>query len=189
MSTFIKKDTWKSKLPVLQNTYGGAEARPFMTHINALDQEMYLRISLEIALKKLIIGGVSKVFEIGKIFRNEGIDRTHNPEFTMLELYGTYLDYNDMMTLTENLFAKVAKEIFGTTQIGKRRDKSGNELEIDLKAPWKRMSMIDSIRVYGKLEIDKMSDEEIKQHLLEHTNADPKKVHSSPKRTLNCFGI
>lgn len=170
--------------PVLQNTYGGAEARPFLTHINALNQEMYLRISLEIALKKLIIGGISKVFEIGKIFRNEGIDKTHNPEFTMMELYGAYLDYNDMMSLTENLFAHIAKSLFGTTKIGKRFDKSGKEHEIDVKAPWKRMTMKDSIKTYGGLDVEKMSDDEMRKHLLDHTEADPKKVKSSPRGLL-----
>ena len=170
--------------PILQNTYGGAEARPFTTHINALDQDMFLRISIEIGLKKLIIGGLSKIFEIGKVFRNEGIDKTHNPEFSMLELYAAYLDYNDIMCLTENLFAHIAKKLFGTTKIGKRLDKSGKEHEIDLKAPWKRMTMKDSIKTYADLTVEKMSDEEMKKHLLDKTGADPKKVNTAPRGIL-----
>ena len=106
--------------PVLQNIYGGAEARPFTSKLNALHQMMYLRIALEISLKKLIVGGCPKVFEIGKIFRNEGIDRTHNPEFTMLESYAAYGDYIEGMSFVENLFACLAREIYGSTKIGKR---------------------------------------------------------------------
>ena len=98
--------------PILQNIYGGAEARPFVTTLNALNQEMFLRIALEIQLKKLIVGGMNRIFEISKVFRNEGIDRSHNPEFTMLELYGAYMDYNDMMVLTETLFEEIALHLF-----------------------------------------------------------------------------
>jgi len=170
--------------PVLQNTYGGAEARPFTTHINALNQEMFLRISLEISLKKLIVGGYDRVFEIGKVFRNEGLDKTHNPEFTMLELYGAYLDYHDMMSLTERLFEGLALQLFGTTKIGKRIDKSGHEHEIDVKAPWKKMTMKESIRHYGHVDVDKLSDESMRSYLLEKTEADPKKVQSAPRGIL-----
>lgn len=170
--------------PILQNIYGGAEARPFITKINALNQEMFLRISLEISLKKLIIGGYDKVFELGKVFRNEGLDKTHNPEFTMLELYGAYLDYNDMMSLTERLFSGIAMKLFGTTKIGKRIDKHGNEQEIDLKTPWKRITMKDSIKEYGHLDVEKLSDEEIKTYLLEKTDADPNKVNKAPRGIL-----
>ncbi|MBM3191258.1 MAG: lysine--tRNA ligase [Chlamydiae bacterium] len=170
--------------PILQNIYGGAEARPFTTKINALNQEMFLRISLEISLKKLLIGGYNKIFEIGKVFRNEGLDKTHNPEFTMIELYAAYFDYNDIMTLLENLFAGIAKKLFGTTAIGKRLDKRGNLHDIDLKTPWKRISMKDSIHEYGKVDVDALSDEELRSYLLNNTEADPKKVKEATRGLL-----
>lgn len=181
------EDFMEVETPILQNTYGGAEARPFLTHINALKQDTFLRISLEISLKKLIIGGFQRIFEIGKVFRNEGIDKTHNPEFTMIELYAAYFDYNDIMTLTENLFCYIAKKLFGTTKLGKRLDKSGNEHEIDVKAPWKRMTMKESIKKYGNFDVEKHSDEEIRKYLLEKTEADPKKVKSSPRGLLTAL--
>lgn len=147
--------------PILQNIYGGAQARPFVTHHNALSQDMYCRIALEIALKKLVVGGVNRIYEIGKVFRNEGIDKTHNPEFTMLEGYCAYWDYNDVMVFIENLYSRLAVEIFGTTVIGKRKDKLGRVHEIDFKTPWIRMTMKEAIRVYGGHNIDDLSDEEM----------------------------
>ncbi len=170
--------------PILQNIYGGAEAAPFVTHINALDQKMYLRIALEIALKKLIVGGLERVFEIGKVFRNEGIDKTHNPEFTMLEAYASYLDYNDVMVIIEELFAFIAIELFGTTRLGTRIDKSGNEHEVDLKTPWIRMTMKDAIKTYGGLDVDTMEDQEIKDYLLNKTEENPEKVRTAPRGKL-----
>ncbi|MCB1074801.1 MAG: lysine--tRNA ligase [Simkania sp.] len=151
--------------PVLQNIYGGAEARPFISELNALHQTMYLRIAIEISLKKLIVGGLSRVFEIGKVYRNEGLDRTHNPEFTMLEAYAAYWDYNDVMIFTENLFASLAKKLYGSTSIGIRQDKQGNQHEIDLKTPWKRLSMKDAIKLYAKCDPDKMSEAEMRTKL------------------------
>jgi lysyl-tRNA synthetase class 2 len=145
---------------------------------------MFLRISLEISLKKLIIGGYDKVFEIGKVFRNEGIDKTHNPEFTMIELYAAYHDYKDMMSLTENLFSTIAMKLFGTTKLGLRYDKQGNPHEIDVKAPWKRMTMKESIKHYGKVDVDTLSDQEIRKFLLEKTDADKDKVKKSPRGLL-----
>ena len=162
---FEDADFIEVETPVLQNIYGGAEARPFTSELNALDQMMYLRISLEISLKKLVVGGLSRIFEIGKVFRNEGIDRTHNPEFTMLETYAAYWDYGDMMVFTENLFAHLAKELFGTTVIGTRKDKEGNEHVIDLKTPWKRLSMKDAIQTYGKVNPDTLSDDDMRSKL------------------------
>lgn len=157
--------------PVLQNTYGGASARPFTTELNALDhQKMYLRISLEIPLKKLIVGGLSKVYEMGKVFRNEGIDKTHNPEFTELEMYAANWDYENMMEVMENLFAFVAKKLFGTTKIGTRYDKKGNAHEVDLKTPWIRMSMKDSIKKYAQIGVDSLSDDQMKAILVEKTD-------------------
>ena len=129
--------------PILQTVASGANARPFTTHHNALDMDMTMRIALELYLKRLIVGGVSeRVYEIGKCFRNEGIDTRHNPEFTMIELYQAYADYNDMMELTENMVAYVAKEVLGTTKI-----KYG-ENEIDLTPPWDRKTMLGAIEEY-----------------------------------------
>lgn len=153
--------------PILQNIYGGAQAQPFKTHLNALDQEMFLRISLEISLKKLIVGGLPKVFEIGKVFRNEGLDRTHNPEFTMLELYAAYADYNDMMVLTENLFEGIALTLLGTTQITTSAESGGHEYVIDLKAPWKRVSMAQALQTYANIDVEALSEEQMRQMLIE----------------------
>jgi lysyl-tRNA synthetase class 2 len=164
--------------PVLQSIYGGAEARPFITKLNALDQEMFMRISLEIPLKKLIVGGMDKVYEIGRVFRNEGIDRTHNPEFTMLEAYASYWDYHDMMTFVENLFEKVALELHGTTKIkvGHENEDDGRVIELDLKAPWKRMTMKEAIKTYGEINVDSLSDEQMRTMLKESGEIDLKKL-------------
>lgn len=139
---FLTRDGFMEvETPTLQTTASGANARPFNTHHNALEMDLTLRIALELYLKRLIVGGVSeRVFEIGKCFRNEGIDTRHNPEFTMIELYQAYADYNDMMTLTENMVAYVAQEVLGTTKI-----KYG-ENEIDLTPPWDRKTMLGSIK-------------------------------------------
>lgn len=170
--------------PVVQSIYGGAEARPFCTKLNALNQDMFLRISLEIPLKKLIVGGMGRVFEIGKVFRNEGIDRTHNPEFTMIEAYASYWDYNDMMRFTENLFEKVAKELHGTTVVPIQNPETGDVTEIDFKAPWKRISMIDSIKEYGGIDVHAHTDEELRQILLDLGESDPKKVKAMKRGLL-----
>lgn len=168
---FIEVET-----PVLQSIYGGAEARPFVTKLNALEQEMFLRISLEIPLKKLIVGGMDKVFEIGRVFRNEGIDRSHNPEFTMIEAYAAFWDYNDMMHLVENLFEKLALTLFGTTQLPVYSADKEESVLIELKAPWKRLSMKDAIKEYAQIDVDKLSDEEIRKMLQEGGHCDPKKL-------------
>ena len=126
--------------PVLNTISGGASARPFTTHHNTLDLDMYLRIALELNLKRLIVGGFDKVYEIGRVFRNEGMDIRHNPEFTELELYAAYQDFNDMMDVVEKLFSETAKEILGTTKVIYQGQ------EIDLKPGWKRITMIDSIK-------------------------------------------
>lgn len=168
--------------PVLQNTYGGASAKPFVTHLHALDQEMFLRISLEIPLKKLIAGGLLKVFEMGKVFRNEGIDRTHNPEFTELEAYAAYWDYNDMMRLVENLFEELALKLFNTTQL--TFQKEAEEVTIDLKAPWKRLSMKDSLLTYAKINVDQMSEKGLSDYLIKNTALDPKELQKASKGAL-----
>lgn len=170
--------------PVLQNIYGGASAQPFTTHLHALHQDMYLRIALEISLKKLIVGGMQRIYEIGKNFRNEGIDKTHNPEFTMLEAYAAGWDYHDMMEFTENLFETIALEIFGDTKVRFTQEHEGSAVVIDLKAPWKRLSMKEAIKTYGGFDIDKMTDEEMRARLLQETHIDPKGVHGSPRGAL-----
>ncbi|MGZ3634076.1 MAG: lysine--tRNA ligase [Parachlamydiaceae bacterium] len=162
--------------PVLQSIYGGAEARPFVTRLNALDQEMFLRISLEIPLKKLIIGGLNRVFEIGRVFRNEGIDRNHNPEFTMMEAYAAYWDYNDMMRLMENLFEHCALAIHGTTKVAIRNPANDELVEVDLKAPWRRMTMNECLLTYAKINVDTLSNEQMQQLLLDSGHIDPKKL-------------
>ncbi len=148
---FLEMDT-----PVLQPLYGGASARPFTTHHNALDMTLYLRISNELYLKRLIIGGFERVYEFSRNFRNEGIDRTHNPEFTLLEIYQTYADYNDMMAITESLFATVAEEVTGSSTI------SYQGQEVDLSPPWRRMTLLDSIENYADVQVKDASDEELR---------------------------
>ncbi|MCI0381941.1 MAG: lysine--tRNA ligase [Chlamydiae bacterium] len=179
---FEKEGFLEVETPVLQNVYGGANARPFITKLEALNQEMFLRISLEIPLKKLIIGGLSKVFEISKVFRNEGIDRTHNPEFTELEAYAAYWDYHDMMRLMENLFEEIALKLFGYTKF--KMEKNGKEVEIDLKAPWKKMSMKESIKTYAHLDIDSLSDEQMRKILKEKTSLDPYDLKQAKRGSL-----
>lgn len=170
--------------PILQNIYGGAAAKPFTTELNALHQTMFLRIALEISLKKLIIGGLERVFEIGKVFRNEGIDRTHNPEFTMLESYRAYWDYNDVMVFTETLFETIALKLFGTTKITSRIEKDSHAHEIDLKTPWKRMTMKESIKHYADFDVESLSESEMKKILTEKAGIDPEKLKDLPKGLL-----
>jgi lysyl-tRNA synthetase, class II len=129
--------------PVLQPRYGGAFARPFDTHHNELDQTLYLRIATELYLKRLIVGGLERVYELGKDFRNEGVSFKHNPEFTMLEWYEAYADYRDTMNRVENLVARVAQEVLGTTTVQFRGE------EIDLSAPWRRLSFVDALHEQG----------------------------------------
>ncbi|NDD58157.1 MAG: lysine--tRNA ligase [Chlamydiae bacterium] len=158
---FEKIGFMEVETPVLQNIYGGAQARPFTSHLNALNQTMFLRISLELPLKKLIVGGYHKVYEIGKVFRNEGIDKTHNPEFTMLEAYAAYWDYKDMMTFTENLFQEIALNLYGTTQLRYKKENTDEEIVVDVKAPWIRMSMKESISQYGKYNVDALTNDQL----------------------------
>jgi len=141
--------------PFMQTVYGGAEARPFETHLNALDIKLYMAISPELYLKRLIVGGFEKVFTISRNFRNEGIDRWHNPEFSMLELYQAYADYNDMMELTEDIYVYVCKKVFGTTKI------TCQGKEIDFKKPWKRMTMSEAIKKSAGIDVLKMTDKQL----------------------------
>lgn len=178
-SGFIEVET-----PVLQSVYGGADARPFITRLNALDQEMFMRISLEIPLKKLIVGGMNRVYEIGRVYRNEGIDRNHNPEFTLLEAYAAYWDYNDMMSFVEKLFEMLALKLYGKTTVTITSPEDGSTTEIDFKAPWKRMTMKDAISHYGKLNVDTISDEELRKLVKDAGHCDPKKLPSLSRGLL-----
>jgi len=136
--------------PMLVTNAGGAAARPFETHFNALDMDVKLRISLELYLKRLIVGGMEKVYEIGRVFRNEGLDTRHNPEFTLMELYQAYTDYHGMMDLTENLYRYVAKEVLGTTLI------SYNGIEMDLGKPFARITMVDAVKQYSGVDFNEI---------------------------------
>ena len=150
--------------PMLVANAGGAAARPFITHSNALDEDFKLRISLELYLKRLIVGGMEKVYEIGRVFRNEGCDTRHNPEFTLMELYQAYTDYNGMMDLTENLFRYVAQEVLGTTTI------VYNGIEMDLGKPFERITMIDAVKKYAGVDWNEI-------HTLEEARAIAKEKH------------
>ncbi|MBQ8254418.1 MAG: lysine--tRNA ligase [Clostridia bacterium] len=136
--------------PMLVQNAGGAAARPFDTHFNALDIDVKLRISLELYLKRLIVGGLEKVYEIGRVFRNEGLDTRHNPEFTLMELYQAYTDYHGMMDLTENMFRHVAKEVLGTTTI------TYNGVEMDLGKPFERITMVDAVKKYSGVDFNEI---------------------------------
>lgn len=150
---FMEVDT-----PILATIASGAAARPFITHSNALDIDLYLRIATELYLKRLIVGGFERVYEMGKDFRNEGIDVRHNPEFTMIELYQAYADYNDMMELTENLVAYCAEKVLGTTKI------TYQGTEIDLTPPWNRLTMVDAVKKYSGVDFnDIKTDEEARE--------------------------
>ena len=149
---FIEVET-----PMLVQNAGGAAARPFETHFNALNEDLKLRISLELYLKRLIVGGMERVYEIGRVFRNEGLDTRHNPEFTLMELYQAYTDYHGMMDLTENLYRTVAKEVLGTTKI------TYNGVEMDLGKPFERITMIDAVKKYAGVDFTNIkTDEEAK---------------------------
>ncbi len=152
--------------PMLVSNAGGAAARPFETHYNALDEDVKLRISLELYLKRLIVGGMERVYEIGRVFRNEGLDTRHNPEFTLMELYQAYTDYNGMMELTENMFRHVAQEVCGSTLI------PYGEASIDLGKPFERLTMIDSIKKYTGIDFEEIPTTEEAKKL-----ADEKGVH------------
>jgi len=138
--------------PILQPLYGGALAKPFVTHHNALDTDLYLRIAPELYLKRLMVGGMNKIFEIGKCFRNEGISLVHNPEFTMLELYQAWADYGDIMTLTERIVSGVASAVLGSTSVNYQSQ------TINLAPPWKRMTMKEAFKEYGEVDIEQLRD-------------------------------
>jgi lysyl-tRNA synthetase class 2 len=154
-----EKNFYEVETPILQPVYGGAAAAPFTSHHKALDITLYLRISLEPYLKRLIVGGLDRVYEIGKCFRNEGIDRTHNPEFTMLELYQAYADFTDIMSLTEEIIEKTALAVNGTTKI------AYDGKQIDLAAPWGRLKLLDALKEYAGLDIEDMNDQDLEKEL------------------------
>ncbi len=159
MQGFIEVET-----PMLVSNAGGAAARPFETHFNALDEDFKLRISLELYLKRLIVGGLEKVYEIGRVFRNEGLDTRHNPEFTLMELYQAYTDYHGMMDLTENMYRYVAKEVLGTTTI------VYNGVEMDLGKPFERITVVDAVKKYAGVDFNEI-------HTLEDARAVAKEHH------------
>ena len=156
--------------PMLVANAGGAAARPFETHFNALDEDLKLRISLELYLKRLIVGGLERVYEIGRVFRNEGLDTRHNPEFTLMELYQAYTDYYGMMDLTENMFRYVAQEVLGTTKF------TYGDIELDFGKPFERITMLDAIKKYAGIDFDKdYPDTESAKKL-----ADERDIHYEP---------
>ena len=166
--------------PMLVANAGGAAARPFETHYNALDEDVKLRISLELYLKRLIVGGMERVYEIGRVFRNEGLDTRHNPEFTLMELYQAYTDYYGMMDLTENMFRYVAQEVCGTTLVPYAEEM------IDLGKPFERLTMVDAVKKYAGVDFDEIPDTEAAKKL-----ADEKGIHYEARHAkgdiLNLF--
>ena len=163
------RDFMEVETPILVDNAGGAAARPFITHYNALDEDKKLRISLELYLKRLIIGGMERVFEIGRVFRNEGLDQRHNPEFTLMELYQAYTDYNGMMELTESMFRDVAQKVCGTTSLYYGDQKAGTGVAIDLGKPFRRLTMIEAIKEETGIDFDQVkTDEEAKKIADEH---------------------
>ncbi|WP_442604531.1 lysine--tRNA ligase [Paenibacillus sp. KN14-4R] len=166
--------------PTLHAIAGGAAARPFITHHNALDMQLYMRIAIELHLKRLIVGGMEKVYEIGRVYRNEGISTRHNPEFTMIELYEAYADYKDIMRLTENLVAHIAQEVLGTTKINYQGH------EVDLTPQWRRVSMVDAVKEVVGVDFGvQMSNEEA--HRLAKEHKVPVEPHMTFGHILNAF--
>ena len=166
--------------PMLVANAGGAAARPFLTHSNALGEEFKLRISLELYLKRLIVGGLERVYEIGRVFRNEGVDTRHNPEFTLMELYQAYTDYHGMMDLTENLYRHVAQEVLGTTKI------VYNGIEMDLGQPFERITMLDAVKKYSGVDFNEINTQEEAQAVAKehHVEFEP---HHKKGDILNLF--
>ena len=166
--------------PMLVYNAGGAAARPFETHFNALDTDIKLRISLELYLKRLIVGGMERVYEIGRVFRNEGLDTRHNPEFTLMELYQAYTDYHGMMDLTENLYRYVAQEVLGTTKI------VFNGIEMDLGKPFERITMLDAVKKYSGVDFNEIHSAEEAQAVAKEHHIEFEKHHKKGD-ILNLF--
>jgi len=165
---------------MLVSNAGGAAARPFETHFNALDEDFKLRISLELYLKRLIVGGLERVYEIGRVFRNEGLDTRHNPEFTLMELYQAYTDYHGMMDLTENLYRYVANEVLGTTKI------VYNGIEMDLGKPFERITMLDAVKKYSGVDFNEIKTTEEAHAAAKEHNIEFEKHHKKGD-ILNLF--
>ncbi len=172
---FIEVET-----PMLVSNAGGAAARPFITHSNALGEDFKLRISLELYLKRLIVGGLERVYEIGRVFRNEGVDTRHNPEFTLMELYQAYTDYHGMMDLTENMYRHVAQEVLGTTQI------VYNGIEMDLGKPFERITMVDAVKKYSGVDFNEINSVEEAQAVAKEHHVEFEKHHKKGD-ILNLF--
>ena len=163
-SFLAEKDFMEVETPLLVENAGGAAARPFFTHYNALDEERKLRISLELYLKRLIVGGFERVFEIGRVFRNEGVDTRHNPEFTLMELYQAYTDYNGMMDLTEEMFRYLAEKVCGSAVI------SYNGIELDFSKPFKRITMLDAVKEYSGVDFSEITTDEAAKAIAKEKN-------------------
>jgi len=157
-----KKDYIEVETPILQPIYGGTSARPFESKLNALNMKVYMRISNELYLKRLIVGGYEKIFEFSQDFRNEGVDKTHNPEFLLMETMCAYANYEDNMNLVEEMFEFIAKKVTGNTKVNYQGK------EIDFKRPWKRIRMVDAVKEYAKIDVETSSDSEIKDFLRKH---------------------
>ena len=166
-----QEDFMEVETPMLVANAGGAAARPFETHFNALDEDLKLRISLELYLKRLIVGGLERVYEIGRVFRNEGLDTRHNPEFTLMELYQAYTDYNGMMDLTENLYRFVAQEVLGTTKI------VYNGIEMDLGKPFERITMVDAVKKYAGVDFNEIHTQEEARAIAKEKNVEFEERH------------
>ena len=166
-----QQDFMEVETPMLVANAGGAAARPFETHFNALDEDLKLRISLELYLKRLIVGGLERVYEIGRVFRNEGLDTRHNPEFTLMELYQAYTDYHGMMDLTENLYRFVAQEVLGTTTI------VYNDIEIDLGKPFERITMVDAVKKYAGVDFNEIKTDEEAKAIAKEKNVEFEERH------------
>ena len=173
---FLEVDT-----PILNTIAGGANARPFITHHNTLDIDMYLRIANELYLKRLIVGGFDKVYEMGRMFRNEGMDHTHNPEYTAIELYQAYADYNDMMNITEELVAFVCEKVNGSTKA------QFGETEIDFTPPWRRITMVDAIKEYADINFDEIETDEQAREVAKANNVEIRDNMSRGEVINECF--
>ena len=174
------RDFMEVETPMLVSNAGGAAARPFETHYNALNEDVKLRISLELYLKRLIVGGLERVYEIGRVFRNEGVDTRHNPEFTLMELYQAYTDYEGMMELTESMFRYLAEKVCGSTKI------SYNGVEIDLGKPFARMTMNEAIKKYAGIDFDEVADDEAAKKLADEHHIEYE-AHHKKGDIINLF--
>ena len=173
-------DFLEVETPILQTIPGGASARPFITHHNTLDIDMYMRIALELPLKRLIVGGLERVYEIGRVFRNEGMDASHNPEFTLLELYQAYTDYHGMMDITEGIIKEVAEKVAGSDKIVYQG------VELDFSKPFERITMLDAVKKYTGVDFDEIPDTETAKKVAKEHNVEFEEVHEKGD-ILNLF--